>query len=291
MQIKPRSYPYPVLAHFGDDILNSVFMPVVTVKGAKNAYVFDAVFKTNNADLLTLVEQKKAQYAVHIECNQTRYRSVFTNYMEKFSFEISAGMLDGRVEVCSFILAAKLIEKYKNADFHPDYAKLTFRVQKGDTLAVGLDREFPADKKNDTLRKVPSIFSIVQSDDPDATGMDIELSGAKIRVTLSKANFEAYMVLRQSQALHPMLSASVIVPALVDVIEKIRRASIEKALGGYVDRRWFMVLAKRLRELRIDPEDPDSFVDSSLRIAHELLGQPVSASLEGLKSMIEEDAE
>ena len=291
MQIRPRSYPHPVLSHFGDDILNSVFMPVVSVKGAKNAYVFEAVFKTNNADLLNLIEQNKAQYAVHVECNQTRYRNIFKGSSEKFSFEIPAGMLDGRVEVCSFILAARSLDKYKNADFHPDYAKLSFRVRRGDTLAVGHDREFPAEKKNDPLRKVPSIFSIVQNDDPEATGMDIDLTGSKIRVALSKANFDAYIFLRQSQALHPVLSASVIVPALVDVIEKIRRASMEKGLSCYADRRWFMVLAKRLREVQIDPEDPDSFVDSSLKIAHELLGQPVSASLEGLKSMIEEDVE
>src|ERR1035441_4189924 len=215
MQIKPRAYPHPVLSHFGDDIVNSVFKPVVTVKGAKNAYVFDAIFKTNNADLLNLVQENKAQYAVHVECNQTRYRKIFTGSTEKYSFEILAGMSDGRVEVCSFILATKPIEEYKNADFHPDYAKLVFRVRRGDTLAVGHDREFPAEKKNDPLRKVSSIFSIVQNDDPEATGMDIDPSGSKIRVTLSKANFEAYKFLRQSQALHPVLSASVIVPALV----------------------------------------------------------------------------
>jgi hypothetical protein len=199
-------------------------------------------------------------------------------------------MLDGRVEVCSFILAAKPMDKYKNADFHPDYAKLTFRVRRADTLAVGHDREFPADKEDDPLRKVPSIFSIVQNDAPDATGMDIDLGGAKIRVSLSKPNFDAYMLLRQSQSLHPVLAASVIVPALVDVIETIRRASIEKALGEYAERRWYIVLAKRLRQANIEPEDPDSFNDSSLKTAHVLLGQPVSASLEALKAY-EEDPE
>src|SRR5436190_16107927 len=125
MQVKPRSYPHPVLAPFTDDILNSVFQPVVTVTGNKNAYVFDAVFKTNNAVLLQLIEQKKARYAVHIECTQTRYRSIFKSDTEKFSFEVPAGLLDGRVEVTSFILATKPMEKYSNDCFHPDYTKLT----------------------------------------------------------------------------------------------------------------------------------------------------------------------
>ena len=266
--------------------MNSIFMPVVTVKGNKNAYAFDAVFKTNNADLLKLIEQKKARYAVHVECTQTRYRNIFKSETDKFTFDVPASMLDGRVEVTSFILASKPVEKYRNDCFHPDYTKLTFRVRKGDTLAVGHDREFTAEKKSDPLRKVPSIFSIVPSDETDATGLDIDTSGPKVRITLSRPNFDAYTALKADQSLHPMLSAAVIVPALVTVIDEIRRAAAEKNIDGYADRRWFMVVARRLRELGIDPGNADSFLESSLRIAHELVGQPLSASLEGLKFIL-----
>lgn len=288
MQIKPRSYPHPVLAHFSDDIVNSIFMPVVEVKGNKNAYVFDAVFKTNNADLLQLIEQKKARYAVHIECTQTRYRNIFKSATEKFSFEVPAGLLDGRVEVTSFILATKPMEKYRNGCFHPDYAKLTFRVRKGDTLAVGHDREFTAEKKSDPLRKVPSIFSIVPSDEDDATGMDVDTGGDKVRITLSRANFDAYTSLKADQSLHSMLAAAVIVPALVTVIDEIRRAADGSGTDDLAERRWFMVVARRLREVGIDPHNAESFVESSLRIAHELIGQPLSASLEGLKNILQD---
>ncbi|MEO7653552.1 MAG: hypothetical protein ABIZ80_24095 [Bryobacteraceae bacterium] len=251
-------------------------------------YAFDAVFKTNNADLIQLVEQKKARYAVHIECLQTRYRNIFTSDKEKFSFEIAAGMLDGRVEVCSFILAAKPMDKYRNESFHPDYTKLTFRVRKGDTLAVGHDREFPADKKSDPLRKVPSIFSIVPSDDAEATAMDVDTSGAKVVVTLSRKNYDAYNSLKSDQSLHPMLSAVVVVPALVAVIDEIRHAATDGGLDDYAGRRWFMVVSRRLREIGIDPANAESFVDSSLKIAHELVGQPLSASLEGLKTILQD---
>ncbi len=290
MQIKPRSYPHPVLAHFTDDIVNSVFQPAVTVKGNKNAYVFDAVFKTNNPDLLQLIAEKKARYAVHVECTQTRYRDIFRSDAEQFSFEVPAGMLDGRVEVTSFILASEALDQYRNESFHPDYAKLTFRVSKGDTRAVGHDREFAAEKKSDPLRKVPSIFSIVPDDATDATLMDIDTNGAKVRVTLSRSNHDAYLTLKADQSLHAILSAAVIVPALVTVIDEIRRAGTEKGIEAYKNRRWFLVVARRLREIGIDPENPDTFLDSSLRIAHEMLGQPLSASLEGLK-MIMQDTE
>jgi hypothetical protein len=288
MQIRPRSYPHPVLAHFSDDIVESLFMPVVSVKGNKNAYVFDAVFKTNNADLLDLIAQKKARYAVHVECTQTRYRNIFKSDTDKFSFEVAAGMLDGRVEVTSFILASKPLDKYRNDCFHPDYAKLTFRVRKGDTLAVGHDREFTAEKKNDPLRKVSSIFSIVPSDATDATGMDVDVTGPKVRIILSRPNFDAFAGLKADQSLHAMLSAAVIVPALVTVIDEIRRSAAEGTIDGYADRRWFLVVARRLREIGIDPANADTFLESSLRIAHELVGQPLSASLEGLKTILQD---
>lgn len=261
------------------------------VKGIKNAYAFDAVFKTNNNGLLQLIEQRKARYAVHVECTQTRYRNIFTTETEKFSFEISAGMLDGRVEVTSFILASKAVDKYCNDRFHPDYAKLTFYVRKGDTLAVGHDREFFAEKKSDPLRKLPSIFSIVQNEDPEATGMDIDTNGDKVKVVLSRLNFDAYVSLKADQALHPMLSAAVIVPALVTVIDEIKRAAAENNIDSYNDRRWFLVVARRLREIGIDPQVADTFSETSLRIAHELVGQPLSASLEGLKTILQEDTE
>jgi hypothetical protein len=291
MQVKPRSYPHPVLSHFGDDIVGSIFQPVVKVKGIANAYEFEAIFKTNNTDLLTLVDQKKAQFAVHVECNQTRYRKVFTGTTETMKFLVPSSELDGRVEVCSFILAAKPMDKYKNVDFHPDYAKLSFSVRKGDTLAVGLDHEFPAEKKDDPLGKIPSIFSIVPSGDPEAKGMDIELGGPKIRVVLSQGNFETYNYLRSNQALHPVLSASVIVPALVDVIETIRRASTEGSLGDFADRRWYIVIARRLRQMKIEPENAATFNESTAKLAQDLLGQPVSASLDALKLLFDEESE
>jgi hypothetical protein len=210
MQINPRAYPHPVLAHWGDDVMNSTFQGVVSGKGLKNAYLFDAVFKTNNADLLALVEQKKAIYAVHVECISTRYRNLFRSATEKFSFEIAAGLIDGRVDVCSFVLASKPIDKYKNANFHPDYGKAVFRVSKGDTLAVAPDQIIEATKKNDPLRKVSSIFSIVPNEDPEATGMDINTGGPKVVVKLSKPNFDAYVSLRHSAAYHPVLIGSIV---------------------------------------------------------------------------------
>ena len=83
-------------------------------------------------------------------------------------------------------------------------------------------------------------------------------------------------------------STAVIVPALVTVIDEIKRAAADGNIDSYTDRRWFLVVARRLREIGIDPENADTFVETSLRIAHELVGQLLSASLEGLKTILQD---
>ena len=288
MEISSRAYPHPVLSHFGDDITDSVFQGVVEGKTSKTSYVFNATFKTNNGDLLALVDQKKAEYAVHVECNSTRFRKIFTSNTEKFSFEVPAHMIDGKVQICSLILAAKPIAKYKNSNFHPDYGKTAFNVRKGDTLAVGHDRTFTADKKTDPLRKVASIFSIVEDKNPEAKPMDIDASGPKVLIKLSKENFDSYLVLKHEAAYRPVLNSSIVLPALVSVIEQVRAAGAE-GLEAISELRWFIVISRRLRDQGIDIEKAETFVDSSLKVAHALLGEPLTSALNGLKSITDNE--
>ena len=119
--------------------------------------------------------------------------------------------------------------------------------------------------------------------------MDIKKSGNKVVVKLSRANYDAYSMLRNDASLHPMLSATVIVPALVTVIDEIRREAAEGGIGEYKDRRWFVVISRRLREIGIDPENTETYNESSLRLSHEMLGQPLGESLHGLKNMQDEE--
>ena len=235
MQVKPRSYPHPVLSYFNDDIVGSQFQSTVAVKGTKTAYVLNVTMKTSNHGLADMIEAGKAQYAVHIECALTRYRALFTGRTEGFHFEIPSSAIDGRVEVCSFILALDELPAYANAGFHPDYHSLSFSVRKGDTLAVAPDQAFVAEKKTDPLRKIPSIFVVVPNEAEDAPAMDIDADGHKVRVSLAIPNYEAYTYLRQVQPLRSTLNSMIIIPALGAVLEGIRHAAATPGHGifGY----------------------------------------------------------
>lgn len=285
MQLRPRSYPHPVLSYFSDDIVGCEFQSTVAVKGTRTSYAVDVTFKTSSLDLAKLIEAGKAQYAVHIECAPTRYRALFAGRAERFHFEIPGNAIDGRVELCSFILALEKMSAYTNKRFHKDYQGLSFSVRIGDTLAVAPDGFFLADKNIDPLRRIPSIFTIVQDDDDDAPAMDIDTTGHKIRVSLSKANFDAYTYLRHVQPLHTSLNSMILVPALVAVLEEIRTAArVSDGLVSIQSRHWYSTLARRLKELSIDPTKADSFTESTPALAHRLIGEPLNDGLKGLRS-------
>lgn len=292
MKIKPRQYPHPVLSDFSDDIVGAQFQSTVTVKGTKTAYAFDVSVKTSDRDIAKLMDSGDAQYAVHVECPATRYRALFADGVTKFKFEISASLIDGRVEVCTFILAAHGVPKYDNKNFHSDYEGLSFVVRKGDTLAVGAEADFVAAKKTDPLRNIPSIFVVVPNEAADAPAMDLDTTGHKIRVSLSKPNYDAYAYLRQVQTLQTSLISTVIVPALVAVLESIRTAgALADGLDAFESRRWYSTLSRRLKELGVDPARPDSFSSSTPRLAQELIGETLSNSLKSLRSYEETDTE
>jgi hypothetical protein len=285
MEVRPRSYPHPVLSYFSDDIIGSQFQSTVVVKGTKTAYVFDITMKTSNSDLVGLIAAGKAEYAVHVECAFTRYRRLFPGSLQRFRFEVPSSLIDGRVEVCSFILALDDLPAYVNAGFHADYQSLSFGVRKGDTLAVAPDQSFFAEKKIDPLRRIPSIFVVVPNEADDAPAMDIDTSGDKVRVSLSRPNYDAYTFLRQAQPLHSSLNSMIIVPALVAVLEEIRHATtMADGLTTLESKRWYTTVARRLKELGIDASNQEGFSESSPTLALKMIGEPLTDGLKSLRS-------
>lgn len=291
MQLKPRAYPHPVLHHLTDDVVGAQFQQNVRVRGTQTAYVFEVLAKTSSKDLRRLIAEGKAQYAVHVECATTRYRRLFSSTDERYGFEIEAATIDERVEVCSLIVAAEDIAAYANAQFHPDYGGATFAVRKGDTLAVASDSHFTADKKLDPLAKIPSIFVVVASDDPNAPAMDVDTDGPKVRVTLSKDGYAAYAHLRHSQTLAQVLTSMIVVPALVVVLEELKTAVRDDELAAYECHRWYATVARRLRDFEVEPERLHESTPSTLALVHKLIGEPLQAGLRSLRAYEEDESE
>ena len=288
MKIDPRQYPYPVLSYFSDDFVTGKFKIKVKIDYKKeNEIKFKAECKLTNQELKKLVEEQgKAQYALHFECPSTRFRKLITFNSQSFSFNISSDMLNDKVEVCPVILSTDVISDYQNKGFHSDYSGVSFKVKKGDILAVDEEIIINFEKNIDSLKEVPSIFSVQPNESNDAPPFDIEaLSNDKLIIKLSEDNFKNYKMLKQNQNLHTTLASMLILPTLISLLERIKN-EIETGTFDfdlYSDYRWFRVLNDRLKEIGIDINEPNCFVDSSIVIAQKIIGNPVSSSLKLLE--------
>ena len=285
MKINERLYPHPVLAYFSDDLIKSLFQVTPKVTVGKHAYKFDIIARTSSADLRELINQNKAQYALHIECAATRYRKIIPSFSDEFTSEIPADLLDGRVELCSFIVATQDITEYKNQNFHPDYGDTKFTVKKGDVLAVGQDNFFDAVKQIDPLQHISSIFK-VRINKNDIEPFTMQLLDENIVILLSENNFDAYSQLRQDQNKHTILASMMILPALVHVLEIIKASIADPDEGSdYSEKRWYSVIYRKLKEKGYKPEQLNTWTEeSSLVLAQKLIGDPLTASLSTMLS-------
>lgn len=287
MQINYRQYPHPVLSYFADDVIDSDFQASLKSTKTQNTYIFDAQCITSCDGISRIIEEKRACYAFHFECSTTRFRKLFKSFDPRFSFQLSADSIEGKVQICAFILATENLEHYSLPEFHSDYEGHSFFIKKGDVLAIDAERTFFAEKEYDSLRRIPSIFSIQPNRSENALPFDMDSSGHKIVIKLSKDNFEHYKSVSLNQNLQPLLSSLIILPALVSILEMIKNA------GGQdfelEECRWFRVIERRLKELGIDTDNKSTFSDSTLAVAQKLIGEPLNSSLLALVNFDDED--
>lgn len=287
MQINYRQFPHPVLSYFSDDVIDSDFQASLKSSKTQNTYIFEASCVTSCEGINQLIADNKARFAFHFECPTTRFRKVFTSFNTDFTFQLEADYIEGKVQLCSFILAAEDIPEYSLPEFHPDYDNHIFYIKKGDVLAIDAERTFFAEKEIDPLKRIPSIFSIQPNRSENALPLDMDSSGHKIIIKLSEDNFEHYKTISLNQNLQPLLSSLIIMPALVSILEMIKN---EEDLDFDPEEcRWYQVINSRLKELGIDVGNKNTFSDSTLAVAQKLIGDPLNISLLALVNFDDED--
>ncbi|RAV17811.1 hypothetical protein [Paenibacillus contaminans] len=287
MQINYRQYPHPVLSYFADDVIDSDFQASLRSSKTQNTYIFEAYCVTSCDGVNQLIAEKKAYFAFHFECSTTRFRKVFASFETDFTFQLPADSIDGKVQICSFILAAENIYNYSLPEFHPDYEGHSFIIKKGDVLAIDAERTFFAEKEIDPLKRIPSIFSVQPNRSENALPFDMDSSGHKIIIKLSEENFDHYKTISLNQNLQPLLSSLIIMPALVSILEMIKTA--EDQDFDPEECRWYQVIKSRLKELGVDVENRNTFSDSTIVLAQKLIGDPLNISLLALVNFEDED--
>lgn len=284
MEIKYKLYPYPVLSSFSNDYKNGAFD--VNIDPVRDGYGLriDFLATLTCQSLLQRIEKGDAKYVYHLECAQTGFRKVIQTDKVSERYNLPSKSVNGKLQICSFVVACKDINGYSSADFHDDYKEINFDIEAGCVMAVGGMVTIDITKNIDDLANTPSIFNIIKNSDPACRQMLVDMSNRKILIKLPLADFSCYKILGGLPAAQPLLNSLTVIPALVYVLENLRALSVEER-REYSDELWYQVLSKvLLKQFECDVESEAFEEQNSLALAQKLINDPLSEAFNFLTS-------
>ena len=273
-----KFFPYPVLNNNSEDFRTSkIEFQYTQIK--TSIFLLHCKLILKNATIKKLLEEKKAIILVNIECLKTRYRvsKVFDKY--DFEIEVAEKYLEDKVQVASMIIATQDIPDYTNIDFVDELKDEVFYIKKNAILAFGDDLIFDVERNTDNLENTPSIFTIIRDNDYKAKKIATEFTNTKIQIKLNRDTFNLYKILQNNSTIEQILAQSIVYPVLVNIISSFESLEME-----YKDAKWFVILNRRLKELRYN--DYSKFNTDAISIAQEILGDTFIDSLHMLREIV-----
>lgn len=280
MKFNP-TLPYPVLSKGNESYDNSSFDVQVVPKKSFGQLVIEAEFLLNNAGLQDLIDQSKAVFALHIECPQTSYRSLFKSNQQTLTIKIEEQQLRGKMDVHAFIIANDRIVNYTNADWNSFYTGVPITYDKGNTLAFGYAAEIVLHEEAAEEQNLSSIVTIRRSGNCEYVG--IELGANQILVLLPEKLYKQYAEYGGSRLKNTILSM-IILPALIDVFHTIKAEP-----SAYEDNRWYQVLEQIFENNHIPFERLLNDQIPVIEAAQLVLRNPLVASFKEIEKFLAQE--
>lgn len=280
MKIKPRHFPYPVLSSFSDDFKEeSQFNVTVEPSFNDNAFNFSVKFTLVNDDLKRLIEQNRATFLLHIECQKNWFRYVEKTTDDLIETSIPSNKLDSRVDLCAFIVANEDLSNYSNETFHPDFEGEIFRISKGDILAIAPEVPIELEK----YKFSGSIFLLTQNHTFKEGDMSVNVESDKITISLDQKTHSRYQQLMRVNKLTPIFHSMIAIPALIYAISYIRESiEMQRDMEELTSYPWYKSIKKRLEELDIDIENT-SHLEDAVNIAAKILDKPIAEAMKSIE--------
>lgn len=287
MQLRSKYFTYPVISEDTFFYENSFFTS--SVEQTLDGYNIKLKLKATliNPELEDMVKTEDVLYAHHIECTQTCFRKVvLTNESEK-EFILRDGDVNGLVQICSFLVANKDINKYSNNLFSSDFRGFRFDIEKGCIMAVGNQVNLRINKIRDDLANTASIFSIVPSRDETITNIKVDISGNKIVVVIPQETFSIYSNMSSSLDIQPVMHSMLIIPSLVYALTEVKDSRTH--LYDYEDYRWYRSLRKAAEKMNVKFDEECLANMDPFDFAQKLLDSPIPKAVNYLRGDNDEE--
>lgn len=282
MDIRYRLYPYPVLAYFNDDYVDSKFD--VSAQCGNSGYDVEIIVNVElvNEKLNEMIKQGKAVLLYHLECAQSGYRDIHKTDKLSDKIVLKDSKLNGELHFCPYILANETLNDYSNVKFNPDYSKPVKKIEKGCILAVGRQFNWDISKKKSDLLKSASPFRIIKNMDKSVSEMVVEYeSNYNIIIKLCEKDIAIYKSMKDDPGVRDILNSAIVVPALMYVLEKLAATDEDTMEAEFGGQAWYISIKQTLEKSFKIPlsslKDENIFL-----LAQRMLRTPINNALEQL---------
>lgn len=289
MQIKNKYYPYPVIAAGNDSYEDATFTSDADYAIDAHNVKLTLCAETDNQLLNDMIKNGSVKYAHHIECQQTCFRKLILTDEKIHEEIIHESLLNGIVQVCTFLMADEDLVGYANPNFAKDYRGIKFNLDRGCVMAIGSQINIAINKDKEDLSRTSSIFSIRRDHDPSHTELQVSTTGSKIVVLIPEKTCNQYLNLSNQAMFVPVLHSMVIMPALMQVLSELKEAAQQNMLYNYEDLRWYRGLKKTAEKLEIKFDQEALSQINAFKVAQQFLDTPVVKALANICSGEGED--
>lgn len=212
MNINNISLPYPVLG-VSDDVLPLLGPDAihVDVSRTRRDYTFTITLRHDNADILRLIRERRAEYTCEYSCPATMLRACEASEEPRFVITVPRAAVNKTINFTCFVSVKTPIRGYTNSGFNPDYEGATFDMERGDVLVAFPACNYDVSIRYDRLQAAGAFMQIRES--TRYSEVHFDLSQDKIEILLPPALYSLYSDPRVSGAA-VVMHASLVVNAL-----------------------------------------------------------------------------
>ena len=248
-----KAWPHPVLrpSEYGDDYLDSEFRALfdVSQNRSRTSVGVDVEFLLDDPDLLRLVSEGAAKYALLVKSPRTNFRDFVESSSGRISKTYSGGNLSGRVEFAPFLISMSRIPEFRADRWNPEFGEMTFDIDIGVVLAEDAPADYWIDTADESL--LGTIIGHKENKCLQDGRWEYQLAEDRIWILMSLADAERYLVARDGVDNRPeaqYLINGLYLPVLVAALNEVDRDA-----DSFCDFRWFASLDHRLDELGCPP--------------------------------------
>ena len=275
-----KAWPHPVLRppSYGDDYPHAEFEVDITVERVRGstAVEVNAAFELSDPDLLQLVADQAARYALLIKASKTHFRDLIPSDGKHINKVFSSGALSGRTEFIPFLVCTRDLPAFHADGWHIDFSGRTFDIEAGSVLA----EDHPKDYWIDTADEAPfgSIFGHKIREDLTDGRWDYAIEEDRIWIVMSNNDTKRYTAARSLVNNEPegqYLMNGLYLPALIAVLNEV-----DQNPDAHRDFRWFSSLDQRLEDAGCRPlgsEGANRLVDAQKVLDQPFLKMPLIA--------------